>query len=84
MENIQGIPWQENCMCHATFLCTGAALAVSLAICHGAMSPGTFDLITEGLICGWSVFSMYTSTGRDHLQKKFHLKVRYFSVQIVG
>ncbi|XP_078173940.1 cell number regulator 6-like [Carex rostrata] len=74
METIHGIPWQESCLCHATFLCVGAGLAISLAICNGTVSPDAFELMTEGLICGWNVFSMYTSTGRDNLQKKFHLK----------
>ncbi|KAJ1692812.1 hypothetical protein LUZ63_009510 [Rhynchospora breviuscula] len=72
LETLEGTPWQEACSGHACFLVAGAAMMVSLATCQ--MSPDTVWCISEGLLCGWFIFSATISSGREQMQKKFHLE----------
>lgn len=83
VENMRDdIPWNQPCLCHAVCVEGGIALAALTAIFHG-IDPKTSFLIGEGLMFGWWMCGIYTGLFRQSLQKKYHLKVFYFSLHYI-
>lgn len=70
-----------NCACMGHAICVegGIALAILTAAFHGIIEPGTVALLAEGLFCTWWMCSVYTGMPRQALQRKYHLKVYFFS-----
>ncbi|KAG9142044.1 hypothetical protein Leryth_022466, partial [Lithospermum erythrorhizon] len=67
------IPYSTACFFHALCVEGGITLAALTATLNG-IDPDTACLITEGLCFAWWMCGIYTSMGRQVLQRKYHLK----------
>lgn len=78
----EDVPERSACISHAVCIEGGIALAIATAACNG-IDPDTACLLTEGLLFAWWVCGIYTGMGRQLLQRKYHLKVTNYILNLV-
>lgn len=78
----EDVPERSACISHAVCIEGGIALAIATAACSG-IDPDTACLLTEGLLFAWWVCGIYAGMGRQLLQRKYHLKVTNYILNLV-